>query len=142
MAKRCASSRTRCIRNSPCDRRGINTGLSRPGTKISSRCLARPTTGANPLIALLLAIGGLTLIIEAQALTYAFVDDYSAAKPMLILLLIIGLTAAGIGTGLAAGRARPQFAGDGPVTASMLALAVGAVSVAYGVLRFLTALGQ
>lgn len=94
------------------------------------------------MVALVLAGSGLALTIEAQALTYAFVDDFSAAKPMLILLLLIGMAGSGTAVGLSAGRARPQFTADSPITGSMLALAVGVVAVAYGVLRLLTAFGQ
>ena len=47
MAKRWASSRTRCSRNRASDPRGMRTGSERPGTKTSSKVLARAATGIS-----------------------------------------------------------------------------------------------
>lgn len=98
--------------------------------------------GSDPFIALLLAGGGLALIVQGPALAYAFVDDYSSAKAMVVLLLVIGLASASVGGALSASRARPQISSDGALTASTVAFGLGAFAVAYGLVRLLTAFGQ
>lgn len=114
---------------------------SSPPTAVSTNYTGA-TTRSDPFVSLLLAGGGLALIVQGPDLAYAFVDDFSSAKAMVVLLLVIGLASAGVGAALSAPRARSQIASDAAVTASTVAFALGAFAVAYGVLRVLTAFGQ
>lgn len=103
---------------------------------------ATSVAGPTPLVLLGLAVGGLALIIQASALTYAFVDDYSSAKPMLVLLLALGLASAGTALGLSKARAQSALRADGPITNVLVAFVLGMTAVAYGTLELLTVLGS
>ena len=103
---------------------------------------ANSVAGPTPLVLLALAVGGLALVTQASALTYAFVDDYSSAKPMLVLLLALGLASAGTALGLSKARAQSALRADGPITNTLVAFVLGMSAVAYGTLELLTALGS
>lgn len=96
---------------------------------------------AGPFVALLLSGGGLALIVEAPAFSYALVDSFGAAKAVSVILLLVGLGLAAFGVAGSAAPARGHIAADAPLTASVLAMAVGLFALAHGGLRLLAAIG-